>query len=180
MPSRRWFWAAVALQLLVLVGMVGRHSFTLATGHSILLTTAPVDPWDLFRGQYVRLSYEISRLDQATLPMAGAPYRDGQEVWVVLQRGEPYWTAVAVSDRRPQVEVGFGQVAIQGRVDWSWADGSVTVHYGIEQFYVPEGEGPKLEEGQRNRQVAVEAKVDAFGRTALNRVLVDGEELRWR
>ena len=49
--SGGWSWLA----------MMVRPLMTLTTGETILLRVVPVDPRDLFRGDYVILSYEISR-----------------------------------------------------------------------------------------------------------------------
>ncbi|MDF2626534.1 MAG: hypothetical protein K0R39_365 [Symbiobacteriaceae bacterium] len=183
MTGKRWvFVAAVALQVLLLLGMAGRHSYTLQTGRPIRLETAPVDPWDPFRGEYVSLNYKISQLEAGRVTMAGAPYQRGQKVWVTLRSADPYWIAVAVSSRRPQAS--GNEVAVQGTVQWYYPDAGpagrpqVFIRYGIEQFYVPEGEGPELED--RRHQVDVDAVVDRFGRAAVKRVWVDGKEVQWR
>lgn len=184
MRTKRWlFAAAVVLQVLLLLGMAARHTYTLQTGRPIRLETVPVDPWEMFRGEYVQLRYKISELNSGQVPMAGAPYKRGQQVWVTLRPADPYWVAVAVSDQRPSV--GGGEVALQGRVQW-WMDEAgpatnwpqVSIRYGIEQFFVPEGQGPGLEE--RRLQISVEAMVDRFGRAALHRVFVDGKEIEWK
>jgi uncharacterized membrane-anchored protein len=183
MRRKGWFWAAVALQVLVLLGMVGVHGYTLATGHPVLLKSVPIDPWDPLRGQYVTLGYDISRLQPAKIPMAGSPYERGQEIWVVLQPGNPYWTAVSVSNQRPAVTAE--QVAMKGRVDW-WNPGyesqpaEALIRYGIEQFYVPEGQGTSLEQGQRAGELSVEVLVDPTGRAAMHRVFLNGQEVHWR
>jgi uncharacterized membrane-anchored protein len=183
MTGKRWlFVAAVALQVLLLLGLAGRHSYTLQTGRPIRLETAPVDPWEIFRGQYVSLNYKISQLEEGRITMAGAPYKRGQRVWVTLRSADPYWIAVAVSDRRPLAS--GNEVAVLGTVQWYMDDagpsGKAQVHirYGIEQFYVPEGEGPKLED--RRHQVDVDAVVDRFGRAAVKRIRVDGDEVQWK
>jgi uncharacterized membrane-anchored protein len=201
MFAKRWFLLAIGVQLLILFSLIGVHSFTQMTGEPVMLKTAPRDPWDPFRGEYVVLSYEISRLEVGTIPMEGEPYVRGQRVWVTLQEGNPYWTAVAVSDRRPQIIAG--QRAVRGTVEWmheGWGpepaeptDGSdperprespqempgeLFLRYGIEQFYVPQGEGPDLERAQA--EMTVEALVDRFGRIALRKVYVDGKEIRWQ
>lgn len=183
MTPKRWFWLAVALQVLLLVGVVGRHGFTLWTGQPVLLKTAPIDPWDPLRGEYVTLNYEISRFEGGNVPMAGTPYQSGQTVWVVLQKGEPYWTAVRLSASRPQ-DLSAGQVALRGRVLYYYADMGpdrkveVALRYGIERFYVPEGQGREIE--NRFPQLSVEALVDPYGRAALTRLFVDGKEISFR
>lgn len=172
--KHRWFMLFVALQLLFLLGMAGRHAYTLATGTPVLLKTAPVDPWDMFRGDYVVLSYEIS-----LLPLPPAPHLlTGESVWVTLQppvSGERHWQAVGVSRSRPAAAPG--QVAVRGTVRWQ-DHTHLSVAYGIEQFYVPEGQGRELE--QRMEQVDVVAVVDRFGRAALREVLVDGQPIVWK
>jgi uncharacterized membrane-anchored protein len=164
--------------------MAARHSYTIRTGQVVLLETAPVDPWSPLRGQYVQLSYKISTLRESEVAFSGAPYRDGQRVWVTLRKGDPYWRATTVSDRKP--EPSAGEVPVLGTVQWmSWAgDGGTTrptevfVRYGIEQFYVPEGQGQEIE---RSREpLTVEARVDSFGRAALSRVFREGKEIRWQ
>lgn len=174
----RWFWAAVALQVLVLLGMTGMRAYTLATGTRVLLKTLPVDPRDLFRGDYVRLRYEISRLPVGQVQAAGHELRRGDVVWVLLAPGQPHWQAVAAGPRRP--EPGPRQVAVQGRVQYR-EDGPegqyLHVEYGIESFFVPEGEGRRLERPEI--QLDVEAAVDRFGRAAIARVFADGNEVRF-
>jgi uncharacterized membrane-anchored protein len=53
---------AIILQVVVLAYMAGEREHILRNGKVILLRTAPIDPRDLFRGDYVRLNYEISRI----------------------------------------------------------------------------------------------------------------------
>jgi len=185
MNKKLWFALAIGLQVILLLGMVGRHTYTLRTGTPIMLKTAPVDPWDFFRGEYVTLSYEISTLNPQTVVMEGTPYQRSQALWVVLKPGDPFHTPVRVSPDRP-TELADGLVVLQGRVEWvnDWDGGperpigSVQIRYGIEQFYVPEGQGRDLE--TRLEQMSVLALVDRFGRAALSKVYLDDEEIRWQ
>ena len=67
--------AAVLLQLAVLGGLFVYSQYPLWVGTEVRLATVPVDPRDLFRGQYVRLNYALSRqpLPEMELPRAGDP-----------------------------------------------------------------------------------------------------------
>lgn len=204
MRPTRWMILAVAVQILFLLGMVGRHSYTLQTGTPVLLKPVPVDPWDMFRGEYVTLRYEMSSLDPGALPIEGKPFKRGQAVWVVLKPGDPYHVPVSVHAVRPG-SLEAGQVAVRGTVEW-WHEyesppprpapperprpgeptqpepqprqGELALRYGIEQFFVPQGEGRGLEESYED--LTVEVKVDRFGRAALSKVFLKGEEIRWR
>ncbi len=174
-PNKVGFWLAVVLQVLILLGMVGRYAYTISTGRPIMLKTAPIDPWDIIRGEYVRLNYAISGLNFDKVPMEGVPYKHGQLIWVTLREGKPFWTAVAVSDKRPVT--GPDDLAVQAIVEW-YGPSTLRLRYGIEQFYVPAGEGRDLE--RRRAELTVEAVVDRFGRAALHRVFLDGKEIRWQ
>ncbi len=60
----RWkFIFFVLLQVALLVGIIAYRQYWVATGEKILLRTAPVDPRDIFRGDYISLRYDISTLD---------------------------------------------------------------------------------------------------------------------
>lgn len=175
-PRRAPFYLAVAAQALFLLAMVGIHLFTLQTGERILLKTVPVDPRDLFRGDYVRLNYEISELDAKKLAPAGASFKRGDAVWVLLQRGERYWQAVRVSTEPPTA--GPGQVAVRARVRYYVV--ALGVSYGIETFFVPEGQGRELENRVgRPVDLDVEVAVDRFGNAAIARVLLNGKEVKF-
>ena len=53
---------AIALQVVVLFFMAGEREWVVRTGRTVFLRTAPVDPRDVMRGDYVRLNYEMSRV----------------------------------------------------------------------------------------------------------------------
>lgn len=183
-----WFALAVAVQLMVLLGMIGRHSFTLATGTEVVLKSEPFDPWDPLKGEYVRLRYNVSTVPIPLAEGEEPPYERGDAVWLLLQKGEPYWTVAGIGKERSRP--GPDQVSVRARVDWVqwWSaptepkpagfEAQVNLLYGIEEFYVPEGEGRGLEEERDG--ITVKAKVDGWGRMALSQVLVKGEPVKWR
>ena len=52
-------------------------------GQEILLKTAPVDPNDLFRGDYVNLRYDISTIDLTNI-VYDQPFIHGEDVFAIL------------------------------------------------------------------------------------------------
>src|SRR5262249_27649233 len=80
--KRFFFVLAVTCQLLVLTGLASVKAYTLATGRTVTLRTVPVDPHDLFRGDYVELNYEISSVKSAR------DFKPGDQVWVILRKGD--------------------------------------------------------------------------------------------
>lgn len=178
MPAKRrtWFFVAVALQIAFLLGMTGVHHYTRLTGTPVLLKVLPVDPWDMFRGDYVRLRYEISDVRQPQT----VEYRPNERVWVLLSPpgpGERYWQAAGISRDRPAAAAG--QVAVRGRVlgHNTW-DGVVHMEYGVESFFVPERQGLRLE--RNPERVEVEIAVDRFGRAGIREVLWDGKPVEFQ
>lgn len=54
--------AAGTLSLAILSGLLVAHAWPLWTGEPIYLAVRPVDPRDLFRGDYVTLGYDVQQL----------------------------------------------------------------------------------------------------------------------
>ncbi len=48
------------------------------------------------------------------------------------------------------------------------------ISYGIERYFVPEGEGREIESARNEGKVAIVAAVTPAGRAAIKRLLVDG------
>ncbi len=49
------------------------------------------------------------------------------------------------------------------------------IRYNLESYFVPEGEGKKLEAARNERKLTVVAAVLPSGRAAIKRLLLDGE-----
>ena len=157
--------AAVALQVLVLGYIAGEREWVVHTGHTVWLRTAPIDPRDVMRGDYVRLDYEIARVPRDR-------WRDG-----LTNR------AAADGDRRPETRVyaslqidsnGLAEVAtlsdlqpkeglfLRGKIDpaMSWR-GSEAIRYGLEAFFMEQGQAQQLEDdrSQSRRGVPLNMEV---------------------
>jgi len=91
----------VALQALLLVGMIGMREVWIAKGRKVLLKTVPVDPRDIFRGDYARLRYDISSLDLDSLGCKES-FGSGSKVFVSLKKNEKgVFEPSAVSSKMP-------------------------------------------------------------------------------
>ncbi|MPY75699.1 MAG: hypothetical protein GEU87_15720 [Alphaproteobacteria bacterium] len=163
---------AVALQTIALIAIVGVKQWTLATGTPVLLETQPVDPRSLFRGDYVILRYAINRLD-AGLPGMPGVFKPGETLYVTLREDAPFWKPVSVHSARPEPQPGA--VVIKGEIRYD-ARGvkAVEMRYGIEEYFVPEGEGREIERPRRDGKVSILVAVDRFGNAGIKAVLIDG------
>jgi len=110
----RWkFIFLVLLQVALLVGIIAYRQYWVATGERVLLRTAPVDPRDIFRGDYVSLRYDISTLDLDGLGAKGS-FKPNERVYVLLEKTQDgVFSAVSVSRGLPS-----GKRFIQGRVEY--------------------------------------------------------------
>ncbi|MFQ5953689.1 MAG: GDYXXLXY domain-containing protein [Kiloniellales bacterium] len=168
--------AIAVLQSAVLVAMIGVKQWTLATGTPVLLETEPVDPRSLFRGDYVRLNYAIGRLEPGELDDQASEieFEYGDTVYVLLRKGEPYWEPVSIHRERPPASPDH--VAIKGEVVPTWGRWTpISIRYGIENYFIPEGEGRELERPTQGEEVSVLVAVDRFGNAGIKAVLVNGE-----
>jgi uncharacterized membrane-anchored protein len=172
-------WLALALvacvQSAVLGWMVWERARLLQTGREVTLDVVPVDPRSLFRGDYVVLSYAISRLGNGLL--ADPPARGGTVYVTLAQDGEGRWAPVAAGQTPPEPEAG--RVTLKGRLERAWqgapgAQGTALVTYGIESYFVPEGRGRELERLVRDKRIAAVLAVDASGTAAIKGLAVDG------
>ena len=152
-----------------ILGLLAFKAFTVITGEEILLETAPVDPRDLFRGNYVQLSYLISGT-----PTEGYDY--GQTIYAVLSKKETYWTVDRISPTKPQTAPG--EVCMKGTVQGGWRS---QITWGIESFFAPTDLALDIERQQRagNVTTAVVA-VDTFCNAVLKGLIVGDQVIATR
>ena len=150
---------AVVFQVCVLLAMVGMAARPLvaAGSRNVLLHVYPVDPRDMFRGDYVTLAYDVSRVPSSLMP--------GQTVYVELvlePNGRHY--------RQGRVETSpiAGALYLRGTVVRP-----AFAEFGLEKFFVPEGQGHDYEAAVRARRLWAEAAVAPDGQAGLRRLVVE-------
>jgi uncharacterized membrane-anchored protein len=184
-PLPRYILAALVLCGLILATVVQRATI-LRSGQEVRLEVVPVDPRDLFRGDYVVLDYRIGTVDLSKDVMS-SPFTRGQQVFVTLRSdGTNKAKAVAISAERPAVSgsdiVISGVVSSPstcqlneaGVIDCKLGRRAVGVRYGLESYFVPEGEGKNIELTPK-ALLEVVAAVAPSGQSAIKRLLIDGK-----
>lgn len=177
------FGAAALVQVALLGLMVIDRVQILREGTEVLLQTRPVDPRDLLRGDYVVLGYDISQLPAASLLNQPAGTRHPMVFVKLAPNRDGLYEAVSV--HTDAVAVASPEVLIRGRVQYGASCGSsgrafcekLWVRYNLESYFVPEGEGRKLEQARNQHKLTVVAAVLPSGRAAIKRLLVDGEPI---
>ena len=150
------------IALAVLIGIAGSFilylSFPLLTGKTVILKTQPVDPFDLLRGQYLIINYEISGADLS------AEAKEGDTVYVLLKESDDkIWHADKVLLNKPN-----NGVFIRGTAKQSWR--GLGVEYGIEQyFFERDAHIPRMD--------SVKVKIDGSGQARIVELLMNGTAL---
>ena len=179
--NRKYLFAAAAalIQTGVLAWMIESRASILRDGTEIVLETVPVDPRDLLRGDYVILSYPLSQIESAKISGTVPPSDGAKPVYVALVPGEGGRHVFSRASWQPISDLKPEEVLIAGKTPESFYMGTETVplDYGIERYYVPEGEGKPIEDGVRQNSVDVVAVVNKSGKAQIKGLRLDGATL---
>lgn len=158
--------AAIAFQVMVLAMEYCSAVYPLVSGQEIRLKTVPVDPRSLFRGNYARLNYDISRINVSGSPLPRAP-RKNELVYVKLKPDEKgYYIPDGVTLTKPKKGL-----FIRGRNNY-FSSSQIRIRYGIEAFFAPKEKALKLEKELRQDGVAV-IMVASNGKATLKDVIIN-------
>ncbi len=158
---------AIALQVIILAVMALEREYIVRYGTDVYLRTAPIDPRDIFRGDYVRLRYEISdisiRQSQGTLADKETEKPKGSKVYTVIALGEDGIAELKhITDSKPD-----DGIFIKGRFSYRWRpkvshNNAFNIKYGIEAYFVEQGKGLEMEKKRGSRteiQIPLEMNV---------------------
>lgn len=180
-PKLALFGVAALVQIALLAVMIIDRVQVLRDGVEVTLQTRPVDPRDFLRGDYVVLGYDITQLPTGSL--RDQPSGERHPLVYVKLAPNPDGVYQAVSVHAGPVAVTSPEVLIRGRATHGATCGTksnafcenVTLRYNLESYFVPEGEGRKLEDQRNQRKLQVVAAVLPSGRAAIKRLLIDGK-----
>jgi uncharacterized membrane-anchored protein len=180
-PSSRFYIVAAivvaGLQTSILGYIIQSRASILEHGAQVLLKTAPVDPRDFLRGDYVVLNYDISTVPVSTVT-GGIPAQAGEQtLWVRLKLQPDNFWAIVESSFRP-LPPASDTVVLKSLPFYSYGPdngGTIRAEYGIERYYVPEGEGKPLEEARNDGVVSIAASVSSSGVAQIRSLMIDNK-----
>ena len=152
---------SVLLQLFSLLYMAGFREVIIHTGKTVFLRTAPVDPNDPFRGDYVSLKYEISEIPLKNFKGPLSSDRSAK-YYTVLKKGEDdLFELDYCAAGRPEGTAVF----IKGRNEYRWFNPAIQKYlplkYGIEKYFVQQKKGLDIEKrAGRGNDVHVPLEVE--------------------
>ncbi|MDX9872388.1 MAG: GDYXXLXY domain-containing protein [Clostridia bacterium] len=157
------FAAILVFQIVLLAGMVLSSYLVILQGEKMTLQVEPVDPRSLFQGDYVILNYSFNNLDLSEISHDLVPEKvqDQQPVYLAFSQKNDIWAPDFVTQDAAKVK---GRTYIKGKilylsrkpmepeerpdsVDYnSLPLTMLRANWGIEQYYVPEGQGKVIEQ----------------------------------
>ena len=133
------FIAVAVLQLAVPMSMISKREATLKRGDQYKFKTAPVDPYDAFRGRYVAL-----RMEQDHVPVPdGSSIKRGQYVYVLLEEdSDGFATLKSATVERP--DGAYIKAAVRYRYG-----NKLHLNLPFDRYYMNEKEAPAAETAYR-------------------------------
>jgi len=146
------FAVLAAAQIGVPLQMIVARERTLRLGKPYRFRTAPVDPYDAFRGRYVAINVDLSggtdtnrwSLGRRLSVTNAQSFERGQRVFALLAEGTNGFARVSgLSPERPAA-----QDYIRARVAWA-SGGDVNLELPFDRYYMNEKRAPAAEQAYR-------------------------------
>jgi uncharacterized membrane-anchored protein len=175
---------AGATCVLILSGMIVGHAWPLWAGRVVTMKVVPVDPRDLFRGEYVHLQTAATQLYRqgGTMPQ-GSSWSYVQpldRVFEESRRGSILYVQLAPSASGDYVPVSVslkpqaGSLNLRGRTKYP-SGTYLSLDYGLDSFYMQEGKSRRVEEAIRQRRnVQMQVAIASSGQARIKTLLIDG------
>jgi uncharacterized membrane-anchored protein len=170
MEAKKEYFKLVALLVIlfaILGGFLLYSSYPLLSTKTAVLAVYPVDPFDVLRGQYIIIGYEIGRISFEN-GLEGASV--GDKIYVILKEDDKgifrYETA---SLTKPSSGL-FIRGTVRSAEDTE--NGHISIQYGIEQYF--------FERNARidTRGMTVKVKISSNGEARIVELLKDGKPLK--
>ena len=189
----------VVLQVVSIIAFVSIQEIRFSESKIITLQTQPIDPRDIFRGDYVILDYEISHLTENTTKRNGSDKttccyyefwdETDKDVYVFLKPAGDIWQAFGISSSYDgdnlftntdsnipefiRVKGKLTTVDNIERIDGEENFRELEITYGIENYFVQVDTGEMIETAD---DVKVNVKVNKHGDSQIESLLVDGNK----
>lgn len=165
-PRKRiGFIIALAVPLILLLSLVVKPLWTLNTGENIILKTVPVDPRDLFYGDYVTLQYEIEEVPKEKLSKNLIEKLENETSWRKfkvygkLVSKDGVYILEELTEKKPSNTLYLtGEIQYYSYLNAEEVE-VYDVNFNLDRFFVPENTGMALEDLSRKGQLIAHIKV---------------------
>ncbi len=147
-PMLWLFGVLAAVQLAVPALHIASFEKTLQTGALYRFRCEPVDPFDAFRGRFVRVAPRLG-----PVPWTGGALSFGERIYVVLREGEEGFAEPAGAARERPEQGDY----IAARYQWRSTNEAILVTLPFDRYYMPENLAPLAERAYRESVRATNA-----------------------
>lgn len=158
--KRQFIWAVALLQVVLLLVVAVKREWILGQGETVYLRTAPVDPRDIFRGDYVALDYDIAQIPTSVIdqfnkahPIISKALLENKEhriVYLSLKVDAKNIASIhGISMLKPNDQPFIK--AYMGKGIGNAGRNRSLIKMGIEKYFVEQGAGLVLEEKRGKR-----------------------------
>jgi uncharacterized membrane-anchored protein len=165
----------IVAQIAVPVQLMRQEETTLRFGTRYKLKTAPVDPYDAFRGRYIALTFKEEQPFSAIRPSGG---KNGNSVYVILEEGDDGFARISkLSSALPKDGLAF-------RSEYRSANMSdFAVVFPFRRFYMDEENAPQAETAYRNHSrrdnIQAYATIRVYnGHASLEQLYIEDQPIR--
>lgn len=165
------------IQLLVPSIMIYQHEKVLNSGTTYKFKTAPLDPYDPFRGRYVSLDFEEDFVD---VPNADE-LNEGEDAFAILEVNEEGFGVVKALQKEQPKEIENYVIA---KIKYKVGENStrVNIQLPFNKFYCEESKAPRIElkynEFRRDSTKTIYAEVKVkSGNYSVTGLYVDGQSI---
>jgi uncharacterized membrane-anchored protein len=138
-------------QLAVPIRMITDKENVISDGHVYKFRTAPIDPYDPFRGKYITLTFDANQFDIANDNF----WKQDDDVYVLL--GTDSAGFAKITDLTKQEPLNGKADYVKAKIQYVYGD-NVTISYPFDKFFMEESKAPRAEDIYRraNRRDSVQ------------------------
>ena len=172
-PKTLWI---LLLWLSVIVLFFAYHAMLDKSSLEIWVKPLPVDPHDMFRGEYIQLQYDFSLFHKDKLHKNDLkPEKASTIIYAVLKEEEELYVLDYFTFLRPPSKLVFLKGSFRGRFYEEELYDGANIYYNLESWFVPEGQGPILEQNI-GKTLKAKLRVNPWGWARI--VEISTEDLR--
>lgn len=171
------FTVLVLAQWAVPSSMILRREASLRQGKEFKLRVRPLDPYDAFRGRFVRLDFDVV----AVAPPGGGPVVPDQKAYALLKADSAGFAMVESVSLAPPDSNDYLAVTLQPEYNLRTGNtGKAQIVWPFDRYYMEEAAAPEAEriyrERARNSMVYVTVRISR-GTGVITGLYLDGQPI---
>ena len=176
------FAAMIIAQWFVPWSSIHRNERILREGIPFNFRTAPIDPHDPFRGEYVILRYDME--DDQLFSEPEANWQQEQRAYVVLKTVDGYAAIDRVETEEPSADKSYIRCHINA---WNMTEDStmISIDLPFDRYYLEEGRGHRTEQLMTESMDTESRQMDAYvtvrileGKGVIEELVIGGKTIR--